>query len=667
MHEVDADLQAEYAKLTKDELIALLCERRPEGTKYVFSGKANSRRIVRLVKPRAQQYVKELSVGTPDQQAKNLILEGECLQAMVSLHKYHGTIDLIVADPPYNTGSDFRYNDKWEEDPNDPDPGELVKKDDGSRFTKWARFILPRLYMMRSMLKPSGVVAICIDDNELFQLGLMMDEVFGESNRIAIINWQKAYAPKNDSRHVSTATEYVLVYAKDRTMAKTGLLDRTDQMNSAYTNRDNDPLGAWAGGNSTSKDRRDRDRYGVQSPFTGAIHYPGQASWRLPKSRFKECLEAWGSEYIEKDIGDGRAKALILKGGVLPPIPKPGEQNLDHDMIITHESLQSHMAICFARREAEQIRDSSVWPIMFFDANGMGRPRIKRHLKFVKQGKVPMTYWADEDYYEPLMIGSTSWDHEESGHSQTGITELNSIVGKGHEFDTVKPLKLISKIIQLWCPPNGRVLDPFAGSGTTGHAVLILNEQTDSDREFILIEQGNREKNDRFARTLTAERLRRVVTGAYESGVAPPLAAGFQFCHLTKKVDAKAVLAMEREELIDLLLSSHWDKDRRNRPRLIRHIESGYKHLIATDSEDVGYFLLWNGNSEKDTTLDYQAFAEIVKEGKKAKVSAPYVVYARFETYQAKEVRFYKIPDRVLLHLGINDVKDPYNEIEEEL
>jgi adenine-specific DNA-methyltransferase len=83
-----------------------------------------------------------------------------------------------------------------------------------------------------------------------------------------------------------------------------------------------------------------------------------------------------------------------------------------------------------------------------------------------------MTYWADEDYETPFYLGSQSWDHEESGHSQAGTNELNAIIGRGHNFETVKPLKLIQKIIQLWCPPNGIVMDPFAGSGTTGHAVL---------------------------------------------------------------------------------------------------------------------------------------------------------------------------------------------------
>ena len=86
-----------------------------------------------------------------------------------------------------------------------------------------------------------------------------------------------------------------------------------------------------------------------------------------------------------------------------------------------------------------------------------------------------MTYWADEDMDDPEVLGSVSWDHEQSGHSQTGVNELTAIVGAGHGFETVKPMKLMTKIIQIWCPPNGTVLDLFAGSGTTGHVVLKLN------------------------------------------------------------------------------------------------------------------------------------------------------------------------------------------------
>ena len=125
-----------------------------------------------------------------------------------------------------------------------------------------------------------------------------------------------------------------------------------------------------------------------------------------------------------------------------------------------------------------------------------------------------MTYWADENYDMPTDIDAQSWEHGESGHSQTGINELDSIVGKGHGFNTVKPLKLFKKIIHLWCPPNGLILDAYAGSGTTGHAVLELNTEVEgSNRRFILIEQGAPEKGDKYAKTLTFERLRRAVTG----------------------------------------------------------------------------------------------------------------------------------------------------------
>lgn len=88
-------------------------------------------------------------------------------------------------------------------------------------------------------------------------------------------------------------------------------------------------------------------------------------------------------------------------------------------------------------------------------------------------------------------------------HSQSGVNELTAIVGPGHAFETVKPMKLMTKLIQIWCPPNGTVLDPFAGSGTTGHAVLKLNYDQGSDRRFILIEQGRPDNGGSYAKTLT--------------------------------------------------------------------------------------------------------------------------------------------------------------------
>ncbi|RVC50674.1 site-specific DNA-methyltransferase, partial [Mesorhizobium sp. M00.F.Ca.ET.038.03.1.1] len=211
--------------LDQEDLIRLVKSMLSNGVALTFHGKRSAKEISRKVRPRVMRREPRLHVGTPSEQSRNLLIEGENLQTMVTLYKYRGEVDLIVTDPPYNTGQQFRYNDKWDEDPNDPDLGTLVAKEDGSRHTKWIKAMMPRLQMMKAMLKPSGVIAICIDENELFHLGMLMDEVFNEENRLGIINWQKTYSPKT-TKHISSATEYVLIYAKDGDVAKTGLLPR---------------------------------------------------------------------------------------------------------------------------------------------------------------------------------------------------------------------------------------------------------------------------------------------------------------------------------------------------------------------------------------------------------------------------------------------------------
>lgn len=651
--------------LDQEDLLKLLKNMMSGGVVLNFYGKRTAQEIDRKVRPRQTQVIKKLCVGTPEEQAQNTIIEGENLQAMVTLYKERGQVDLILTDPPYNTGQYFRYNDKWDTDPNDPDLGQIVKLEDGSRHTKWMKVILPRLNMMKAMLKPSGVLAICIDDNELFHLGMMLDEVFGEENRIAIINWQKSYAPKNDSKHVSTATEYVLVYAKDKSLAETGLEDRTEAMNKKYKNPDNDPLGLWRNDNATVATPSEKDRYGIQSPFTGEIHYPGSRAWVHPKRSIRRWLEEWGSKYTLVDLHDGRPKALLLKGSPIPTIQNG--QNLDNESVVSDSLVMGSEVIKTARGRAETILENQPWPSFYFGSTGTGRPAIKRYLQLVKKGKVPMTYWADEDYDEILEIGTQSWDHEESGHSQSGINELNAIIGKGHAFDTVKPLKLFKKIIQLWCPPNGLVLDPYAGSGTTGHAIFEINYETDSNRRFILIEQGSPERGDKYARSLTQERIRRAITGERPSPsgqlevVAEPLDGGFQFRMLTQKIDSKTVLSMRKDELIDVVITSHWDNNNRGSSSLIRIEDEGYKFLVGRNEQNEGYFLIWNGG-DKVGQLDLETYTTVIQEGKKANLKQPYHVYARYEIYQSRNIIFYKIPDKILMHLGLNENNDRYHE-----
>lgn len=141
----------------------MLEERHEGGIRIDFVGKASVRRIARKVRLRTLQPIKKYSAGEKTERARNVVIEGDNLQAMTTLFRERGHIDMIVTDPPYSTGRDFRYNDRWDADPNDPGLGEFVADDDGARHTKWMRFMWARLQLMRSMLKPGGVLAICID------------------------------------------------------------------------------------------------------------------------------------------------------------------------------------------------------------------------------------------------------------------------------------------------------------------------------------------------------------------------------------------------------------------------------------------------------------------------------------------------------------------------
>jgi len=641
--------------LSKDELIEMLLERAEAGVKLSFPGKALSRRIARRVRPRVQRTVEKYSCGSEAERARNLLIEGDNLQALVTLYRERGHVDLILTDPPYNTGNDFRYNDRWDQDPNDAGLGDLVSAEDLARHTKWMKFMYPRLRLMKQMLKPSGVLAICIDHRELFHLGQMLDEIFGEQNRLAIINWQKSYSPRSDKEHVSTATEYVLVYAKDEERAKTALLPRSEAMDSRYRAPDGDSR-IWTSGDlSAGKGATNQPMvYAIQSPFTGELHYPPEnCCWRLAQRELKSALEGWGVKYVLKDLDDAPARARAA--GVPPSRVQPGVKGL----VIAGDLADAKFA-------AEKAYAAGPWPRVFFlGKNGAGRPRLKRHLEDVKRGVVPTTFWADDDFLPDLALGSVSWEHEQSGHSQTGVDELTAIVGREHGFKTVKPLRLFRKIIQLWCPGGGTVLDPFAGSGTTGHAVLALNESTGTDRRFVLVEQGRPERGDSYARSLTADRLRRVVLGDWANGKGRPLLGGFEFRQLTKRVDADALLQMEREEMIDTVVSSYFDSSRRRGPNLVRCGNPGYSHLVAKNSEDEGFYLVWDGpNQNTDFTED--VWEACVLEGERAGLKPTYHVYARFNLFPTTGVQFYQIPDRILADFGLDVRTDSYAEDDDE-
>lgn len=621
------------------------------GLRLNFVGKDNARHLARRVRPRTMATLNKYSVGAEEEQALNLVIEGDNLQTMVTLYRERGQVDLVLSDPPYNTGNDFRYNDKWEKDPNDPGLGEFVSPDDGARHTKWMRFMWPRLQMMKYMLKPGGVLAIFIDHRELFHLGQMLDELFREKNRMAIISWQKMAGAKNQDQGVSTTTEYILVYARDLDHVRTGKVRRSDTTAGGYRNPDSDPSGPWAPSDSTlmGASTHPGQVYAIQNPFTGRLHYPQEGRcWRNERAKMKAAVEAWGIHYEDRQLTDGLRPALVIKG-----VRDPQNSTPETDPVIAN-----------SRVLAVKRRDAGAWPRFFWRSDrqrqpGEGELRYKTYEEDVRAGVVPTTFWSED--FDLVEIGSVSWPHEESGTTHAGQRELNAIVGRGHAFDTVKPLAVIERIVQLWCPDGGLVLDPFAGTGTTGHAVLKLNAESGCQLRFIMIEQGRPERGDSYARTLLADRLKRVLTGEWASGTVPPLPGGFRFATLRNKVDADAVLQMEREEMVDTVIASYFDPSRKRGSTLIRIDTNGYRYLVAKNGDDEGFFLVWDGPL-KNTDFTDGVYEAVAMEARGAGLKPVYHVYARFNLYQTHNVRFYQIPDRILADFGLDIRSEPFND-----
>jgi adenine-specific DNA-methyltransferase len=341
-------------------------------------------------------------------QPTHLLIEGDNYHALSALQFTHkNKVDLIYIDPPYNTGNrDFRYNDNF------------IDKENGDRHSLWLSFMKRRLDLAKDLLKESGVIFISIDDNEVAQLKLLCDAVFGEQNFVANVVWQKNFSIKNDSKYFSQEHEFVLVYFKNIFNGQIKHLERSDKINARYKNIDNDLRGDWVSSDLLRMEHRDNGVYDIIGP-SGKVWTPKKGnSWRHPEA---EILEL--------------------------------------------------------------IKTNQIW----FGSDGNGMPRRKRFLSEVKQSIVPQTIWK----------------HEDVGHTQQAKQELNTVLqGLDATFDTPKPIRLIQQILKLATPNDtpSVILDFFAGSGTTLHAVLEMNRQDGGRRQCILV--TNNEVTDKTRREL---------------------------------------------------------------------------------------------------------------------------------------------------------------------
>lgn len=211
----------------------------------------------------------------------HVLIEGDNLEALMALSYTHeGRVDVIYIDPPYNTGNkDFVYNDSF------------VDSEDGYRHSKWLSFMEKRLRLAKKLLSDKGVIFISIDDNEQANLKLLCDELFGGSNFLAQVIWERAYSPVNLKKHFSESHDYIIGYAKNKELAVCNGIPRTDEANDRYSNADNDPRGPWKAGDLSVGPAVQSNIYPIITPSGRTCLPPSGYSWRLSKERFEEFVK----------------------------------------------------------------------------------------------------------------------------------------------------------------------------------------------------------------------------------------------------------------------------------------------------------------------------------------------------------------------------------------
>ena len=235
---------------------------------------------------------------------KNLYIEGDNLEVLKLLQRsYMGKVKMIYIDPPYNTGNDFVYHDDFAMSSDEYDEASGATDELGNKYFKntetsgrfhsdWCNMIYPRLMVARSLLAEDGVIFISIDENEQDHLKNICNEVFGESNFVSQLGWQKVYSPKNQARYFSNDYEFILCYSKNIEYFHVNLLPRTEQMNARYKNPDNDPRGPWKPGDCVGNGIRSRGYYNVTSPKTGKIfNVPEGKHWVYAPENMKKMIE----------------------------------------------------------------------------------------------------------------------------------------------------------------------------------------------------------------------------------------------------------------------------------------------------------------------------------------------------------------------------------------
>jgi len=376
-----------------------------------WAGKSNAFKLIRT--PSVGTLTPQEKVSRDWDRTENLFIEGDNLEVLKLLQKhYREKIKMIYIDPPYNTGKDFIYKDNYTENISDyyEKTGQskngikmTTNPESAGRYhSDWLTMMYPRLFLARNLLKEDGVIFISIDDNEVANLRLIMDEIFGEENFYAQINWTARNKPMNAGTarfKLQLSEEYILVYGK-------------------ITMQEHKPFKLRSSG---EKNYPFHDEKGLE--------------YRLEEIQQRKNIGIKRSIKMEFEI-----PGAVLSNGYRWTIGPETAVNLKNTNRLV-----------------------------------------------IKNAKALRIIYSNEENnsdYHPLWANFS----ESCGTSENGKAELFSLLENSVGFETVKPVDLLKKLVFHFSDTNDNVLDFFAGSGTTAHAVMELNAEDGGNRKWICVQ-----------------------------------------------------------------------------------------------------------------------------------------------------------------------------------
>ncbi len=350
-----------------------IVDERPERYSFTWAGKQDSIRLLQTPSRATLVPCPEESVNWDTTQ--HLFIEGENLEVLKLLYRaYFRRVKMIYIDPPYNTGNDFIYPDNYA-DPLDTylqltgqkdAEGNLLTSNpqtSGRYHSAWLSMMYPRLFLARQLLREDGVIFVSIDDNEVHNLRMLMNEIFGEENLVGHLVWKRRQNVDSRAKTgLSVDHEYLVIYGK----AVESRLRGQEKDLTKYSNPDNDPRGPWLSGDLTglaTREQRPNLHYDLVDPKTGQVYPCPESGWRYSR------------ETMARLIADGRI--------IWPPIPtgRPRLKRYQNELAEEFTGLSTVLNTVFNTQGTRELKD------LFDGKDLMDFPKPVEYMKIpVQQG-----------------------------------------------------------------------------------------------------------------------------------------------------------------------------------------------------------------------------------------------------------------------------------------